>query len=381
MEPVTGIIIKPVSNGCNLHCDYCYAGARGMKGVRHMTVGTAKRIVDSVLAQSGDCPVEFIWHGGEPLLRGKDFFEEVFTYQQSRSAEWPNHHFANALQTNITLLNDNWIRFFSSHGIQLSTSLDGPQWIHDRHRGRVGGGGSYRAVVEGIQRARRAGLTVNTISVITSDSVDCPQVIYHHLQELGIPHVTFLPCYTTGPDGQPQPPTPAPGQFGHFMNEIFDLYMSDASAPKVREVEQIAAFLLGGSPDLCNYKGSCHRFICVDWNGDVYACDTSPAGSEYRFGNILRQELSDILQGNKRQLAILRTTQVEEKCGRCTYWEGCHGGCPNQRTSRGYYFCADRLLQFRHIEGRLRRLNSSLRPDTVAPVTGPADDIVYGASC
>ncbi len=147
MEPVTGIIIKPVSNGCNLCCDYCYAGARGPGGVRHMPVETAKQIIRSVLEQEGVDRVEFIWHGGEPLLRGKAFFEEIFSYQKALAAERPHPRFANAIQTNITLLNDEWIQFFSSHGIQLSTSLDGPPWIHDSHRRTPGGAGSYEAVV------------------------------------------------------------------------------------------------------------------------------------------------------------------------------------------------------------------------------------------
>lgn len=342
--------MKPASNACNIRCTYCYADSHVPSMCDLMSVDLAKKVTKEALIQA-DSNIEFIWHGGEPFLRGVAFFEEVFAYQQLMVAG--SLHLRNALQTNMTLLTDDWLVFLKKWGVQVSTSLDGPDWIHNRSRKNREGVGTHDVVTTNIRRAIEAGIQVNTISVVTDFSADYARDVYLHLAELGVKHVSFLPCYVLGKDGSPVSPTIAPGRFGHFMMEVFDIYLSNFDYPKVREFEQVFRLYTDVGVNVCNYNGTCHKFICVDANGTVFSCDTSPASAEFEFGSISDSSLESVLRGELRKKAIERTDEVHSDCRTCSFWGGCHGGCPNQRPDGKYYFCIDRKTVYSHIESHL----------------------------
>lgn len=229
MTPVTGlhdrlsgVIVKPVSNSCNLACSYCYAGACSPDSAAVMSVEFAKELVDSVLRTASGNRVEFIWHGGEPLLRGVEFYDQVFAYQ--KQAGCGRMDVVNAIQTNMTLLNQEWVDFLKAHDIPLSTSIDGPSWIHDRERKARDGGGSHETVVSKIRYAIENGIQVNTLTVVSEFSANFPKQIYQHLASLGVGHCGFLPCFRIAKDNVVAAPTIASPRFGQFMSTIFDMY-------------------------------------------------------------------------------------------------------------------------------------------------------------
>jgi uncharacterized protein len=348
---LSGVIVKPVSNTCNLACSYCYAAAGSPTPTKAMSITTAHRLIDQVMEHATSQRIEFIWHGGEPLLRGLDFYKEVIEYQRRYSGY--GIAISNAIQTNLMLIDEPWLEFCAQNKLQLSTSIDGPQWIHDKERHTRSGSGSHADVIAGINRAQQHGVQVNTLTVISSSSVDYPIEIYSHLHELGVRNCGFLPCFCLGSKGNVEAPTVSASQYGQFLCTVFDEYFKSSTLPRVREFEQIICGMFDEFVSVCSFNGSCHRFICVDHNGDVYSCDTSPLSAEYRFGNLNDSPLSDVLSGNLRLRSIQRTGDLPPCCQACDYFHFCNGGCPNQRPDGKYYFCVSRKRLFRHIEERL----------------------------
>jgi uncharacterized protein len=322
-----------------------------------MSIDLAKRMVEQVIETAVSDRVEFIWHGGEPLLRGIGFYEEVFDFQKQFISS--RLKITNAIQTNLTLLNSQWINFFKKECIQLSTSIDGPSLIHDRNRRARTGNGSHKIILDNLKNAQNSGITVNTLTVVTDESSNYAKEVYEHLSAMGIRNCGFLPCFVLDKDMNVVPPSVKQGAFGNFMRVIFDMYYNDASLPKVREFEEMLHGLFDHNMSVCNYNGSCHRFICVNSNGDVYSCDTSPLSAEYRYGNINTSGLNKVLDSKKRREAILRTNEICSNCKSCQYYKGCRGGCPNHHVAGRYYFCADRKMLYSHIEERLLNLASN----------------------
>lgn len=344
-------IIKPVGNGCNLQCDYCYVEGRLPK-IDMISINDAFRITDEVLSQDNVEQVEFLWHGGEPLLRGETFFREVFEYQKKVFRDgMPVYR--NCIQSNLTLMNDDWIRFFSEYNINVSTSLDGPKYLHNAHRKSGDGKGTYDLVVDKIRLVQNAGLHINILTVISKTNMAHACEIFENLNALNINSVGFLPCYISSSNGELKYPTLDPGDYAEFIISFFELYLKHKSSFTIREFDQMFGSILGRRPDMCNYTGSCDNFICIDNNLEVYACDKSPHSNQY-FGNLSTANLNEIL--NQREHFIRDIGVMSSECTVCEYLRYCNNGCYNLRENGKYRFCEDRkkvfcfLLEFsRHI--------------------------------
>lgn len=350
-------IIKPAGNGCNMQCDYCYAGGNINK-IHNMPVEMAKKIVDEMMSQKGikEDRIEFLWHGGEPLLRGIDFFKEVFEYQKKKYQINGTQKYINAIQSNLTLFNDEWIQFFLDYDIPVSTSLDGNKLLHNEYRKFANGKGSYDLIVNKIKHAQSAGLIVNILVVISKTNMNCAQEIFNMINNLNIHHVGFLTCFLSE-NGTLKYPSLEPGDFAKFLIPFFELYTNEPCSFTVREFEQLLSGSVRVYGGTCSFAGNCQNFICINSNGDVYACDTSPLSNEYRFGNISNQNLEEILSSPQRSKLLESYNVVPDKCLSCDYHLFCNNGCYNMRINNGQYlFCKDRKLLYEYMLGVTRQV-------------------------
>lgn len=352
---VSVAIIKPADNGCNLQCRYCYVEGQTPK-TKLMSVDTGKIIVDNLFNQQDVQYVEFLWHGGEPLLRGIPFYEEIFEYQKTVATSC-NKKYVNAFQTNLTLLDNEWLDFFKKHNITISTSLDGSQRLHDINRVTSGGIGTFGIIKDKIELAQSRGFNVNVLCVVSKTNVDFPEEVCDSFNALGINHVGFLPCYKTD-NRNIVYPSLSPGEYGSFMTRVFDLFLDKKLTFEVREFEQFFGGVIGHPQDICSFTGHCTHFICINSDGDVFSCDTSPQDDDHLFGNILKTSLQELLRSSKYTAFSCRTQQIPSSCKQCRFFTHCHNGCFNMRTNGTYRFCEDRKALYTYFEHLIRKINA-----------------------
>ena len=160
---------KPVGARCNLACSYCYylekGGMYGDGGPGMMTDDLLELFIKQYMACQTQREVLFMWHGGEPLLRPLSFYRRVVALQRKHAG---GHLVDNCIQTNGTLLTEEWCRFLKDNNWLVGVSLDGPQWMHDRHRKDNRGDGTFQKVMRGVELLDRHGVEWNAMAVSTA---------------------------------------------------------------------------------------------------------------------------------------------------------------------------------------------------------------------
>ncbi len=365
-----GVMWKTVSDDCNLACDYCYystcAGRPGPKRNRIERALLDKTIRGYMENSQGS--VGFAWQGGEPLLAGLPFFEEVVALQARHAP--PNTSIGNALQTNGTLLNEDWARFFRKYNFLIGVSLDGPKQIHDAHRNTATGKGSFDLVMRKIQHLRNHDVDFNILTVLHSGNVDRPRELMAFYAREGFRYVQFIP----GMDFQAQfPDAPArylisADQYGRFLCETFDVwYNNGAPSMSERFFDDMLSVHVGREAGLCTHGRKCSQTLVLEKNGDAFPCDFYTS-MERRLGNIGLDSLRDIVDRPAyRQFLELKGT-LPQACIRCDYLRLCFGGCPRnrvwdsgRRASGPDYFCDAYRRFFSYAEERMAMLAKKLR--------------------
>lgn len=340
------IIIKSNMN-CNLRCRYCYEFNRNGE-VYNKKVMTSKQICAFIERTARLCPdSRILWmlHGGEPLINSIDYFSD-FVSCIRRMNELYNVDFKIALQTNATLLTEEWIDALEKNIDLLSerivsVSIDGPQEINDTVRITSQGGSSFDQVLSAIERIKTSKLTYTTISVVGSHNVDKPDEIYRFIKDLGPNLCKFIPCYNYNSSGETEKFGITPIQYSEFMCRIFDLWMHDLPKHSGKDwfvIDPIATIVSNLSDIFvtwCEYrKEKCDNFICLYPDGEMWLCDTfnhdSMRGNAY-IGNIFTED------DDKLKLALSDSCNccqydkfyddTVKQCRKCDIYKYCNGGC------------------------------------------------------
>lgn len=372
-QPRASYIIK-VSGQCNLECRYCYY-YNGSSRVDRTKMDA--REIEHILRQASSLAkcIKLEWHGGEPLLIGLDTFQEIIDLQRSLARE-TGTRFRNTVQTNGTLLDEHWVGFLQENEFTIGVSLDGPQWLHDANRCYPSGRGSHADTCQGVELLQRSGMSFGALSVITRESIGHEGEIYEFFTKRGIKHIGFLPCVEFD-FGKSKPGdfkltehSLRPGDLSRFMIRLFDLWMEqDDPTVSIRELKQMLMGLLGGQPTLCTFMQTCSDHITINDNGDVGPCSNLSAknlnGPNLRFGNIWKEQLTEILDGDQRK-RFLETSTVATECNECSYFRVCGGGCAKHQFmwagnwQESNYFCNDMKQIIEHIVQSLRKNHPSL---------------------
>lgn len=347
------ILAKPVSAACNLACDYCFYRPHSVpySPPYKMTEHTLRALLQQYMPLVEAAAV--CWQGGEPLLAGVDFYQRVVQLeaQYGRAGQ----QVANAVQTNALLLDDDFARLFAAYQFAVGISLDGPEDLHDLHRGA----GTHRQVLKGVRLLQEPGVALNALCAVTKDSQGRGAAIYQFLIEQGFDYLQFIPIVEFGPQGEPLPFSVEAEGLGEFLCEVFDAWLADGvGRVTVRNFESILAHYLGAEPAECIFKKRCGDYVVVEHNGDVYPCDFY-VRPELRLGNLVSQPLDEVLRGLPKFAD--RKERLSVACQECDWLWVCNGGCPRRRQGVDY-LCAAHRRFLTHSAAGFRRLASLVRP-------------------
>ena len=348
------VMLKPAGAHCNLACKYCYYLEKNnlyQNTPRHLMSDEMLEQFTREYIEAQTMPqVLFTWHGGEPLMRSIDFYKKALALQQKYAH---GKQIDNVIQTNGTLLTDEWCEFFAQNHWLVGISIDGPQEYHDHYRVTPAGKPSWEKVMQGISLLKKHRVEWNAMAVVNAYNAEHPLEFYHFFRDNGCQYLQFTPIVerlTEHEDGRTlasladdreiplADASVTPQQWGNFLCTIFDDWVRhDVGKTFVEIFDCTLANWMGVLPGICAYSKECGHAGVMEHNGDVYSCDHF-VFPEYKLGNIRNQSLIDMLYGEKQQaFSRLKHTSLPRQCKECDMEFACHGECPKNRFEKDKY--------------------------------------------
>ncbi len=344
------ILFKPAGSLCNLGCDYCYYLDKDrLYGGREprMSLEVLESVTRAYI-EANDVPeVQFVWHGGEPLVIGLDFYRKAVDFQK-KYADGKTIH--NSIQTNGTLLSPDWAGFFRDNGFLVGLSLDGPESVHDQYRRDRGGKPTFARVMEGLRMLREHGVEFNTLTTVSKAGEGRGAEVYRFLKDAGSRYMQFLPVveFVKDRDGGGRPLISDPSDegvrpaewcvsatgFGRFMTDVFDEWVrSDVGEYYVQLFDSALSAWCGLREGVCVIGRTCSGNAVVEHNGDLYVCDHF-VYPEYRVGNVLETPIRTLMETETvKRFAYRKWTSLPRECRQCAWLPACNGECPQHRRA------------------------------------------------
>jgi uncharacterized protein len=332
------LLIKPSGAACNLACEYCFyleKTAYYPQSHFRMDEATLERVTEAYLQTNPAAEVTFGWQGGEPLLLGVDFFRTALALQRKHLR--PGQRVTNALQTNGTLITEEWAEFFKANDFLVGVSIDGPAALHDRYRHDRGGKPTHAKVVAGIQTLQQHAVEFNALVTVNRANADAPLDVYRHLTGLGIEHLQFIPIVERESPKKSKVTSWSvrPEAFGDFLCTVFQHWARhDVGRVFVQLFECALSVWMGGMPTLCVFQPTCGRALAVEHTGDLYACDHFVYPEHLR-GQTTAETMRDLVDGPAQRAFGQEKAHLPTTCKRCPVLKFCHGDCPKHRLRDG----------------------------------------------
>lgn len=408
------VIAMPSGPACNLGCEYCYylEKASLYSGDVRMSESTLETFIAQYVEAHPGREVTFTWQGGEPTLRGLDFYRKAVELQAAYAPA--ETRVVNTIQTNGTRLNDEWCQFFAEHDFLVGISIDGPRDLHDRYRRTKAGGPTFEDVMDGLGLLQHHDVSYNVLCVLNRFNSRHPRRVYEFFKDQGVEWLQFIPLVepatdddATGIDVNPQssatpgdgtdnrsidPPVeewvrervrwpidvdddyPAvlsaardapvtsrsvdPAAYGTFMRTVFDEWVrNDVGEVSVRLFDQVFEIALAGEASLCIHRETCGDQVAMEHTGDVYACDHF-VEPDFERGNVHEDHLGELVDSDaQRRFGAAKRDDLPTRCRECPVREFCHGGCPKDRHLRTpsgesglHYLCAGYRTFFQSVK-------------------------------
>lgn len=345
------LVAKPTGSACNLNCTYCYYLEK--KNLYPADTGQwmmSEKLLDKYIAQTiytaRDTVVLFSWHGGEPIMRGLDFFRNVIHLQNKYGS---GRVIENSLQTNGTLLTDEWCSFFRENNFLIGISVDGPEHCHDHYRKYRNGEGSFEKCMKGLELLLKHKVEFNTLSTVNDYNVKYPVDVYRFLKRTGTRFMQFLPVVEwikpgVKPGGLSNWPsnsaqntevtdwTVDPVDYGNFLVNIFSEWvLNDVGERFVLTFDCVLANWMNVPPPVCVSAETCGNAGAMEFNGDVYACDHY-VFPEYKLGNINEKSLLTLMDSQSQlKFGQDKYDRLPACCLECEFLKLCNGECPKNR--------------------------------------------------
>ena len=381
------VVAKPTGAACNLDCAYCFFLSKELlydDARQRMSDDVLRDYVRTFLANQPDGEVTLAWQGGEPTMRGLDFFEQAIGL--GREYARPGQRVVHTIQTNGILIDDAWAELLARESVLVGLSLDGPASMHDTYRTNRAGRGTHDQVVRAWRTLQRHGVQTNLLCTVNAANQDHGAEVYRYFtDELGATHLQLIPIveratvaqlptlekgwrsasehllYTQHGD-RVTSRSVDPAAFGRFMIEVYDRWVTrDVGRVYLQHVDAALSAVFGVHP-VCVHAPECGNALAVEYNGDVYSCDhwVEP---DWRLGNVAEQDFAELTATPRhQQFNRKKAVELTAQCRACPVRTFCNGGCPKDRfvTSRdgeaGHnYLCIGYEAFFGHI-----------RPDLVA---------------
>ena len=326
------VMLKPIGSRCNLSCRYCYylEKAKLYPQQEPLSEELLETFIQQYIEAQTMPQVLFTWHGGEPLLRPLSFYQRALELQQLYAR---GRQIDNCLQTNGTLLTDEWCEFLRENRFLVGISIDGPQIFHDAYRCH-----SFDKVMRGIQLLQQHSVEWNAMATVNHLNAGFPVEFYRFFKDIGCQYLQFTPIVERESRGQITDFSVTPEQWGRFLCGIYDEWVKeDVGQIFVQLFDATLANWAGEPPGICSMSPTCGRAAAMEANGDVYSCDHF-VFPEYRLGNIRQQSLTAMLYGERQQqFGRNKSATLPRQCRECQFLFACHGECPKNRFLKDKY--------------------------------------------
>ena len=352
-------IIRPILY-CNLNCKYCYVSEE-IKDGSSLDIDSAKKIIDRIKEYSDSKKlkyVNFLWHGGEPLLWGVKNYDAVLEYCDSL---FNNAVLAHSIQSNLTLLSEDYIDLIKKYKIQISFSIDGEKEDNDKYRVFKNGKGTYDKVLENAFWLKREGINTSAVVVGSSHNIRKILSIYDFMNQNGF-NFKVNPIVKSGNASTIYSEfCITPEEYADSMIALFDKWTNDKHAKiNLSFFSEIASNFISKKTALCSFKKNCQETFCsIGPNGDVYPCCYFYGNTLFRHGNIFQSSLQSMFESSEPKKMFDSRLENLDKCRACKYLDICYGGCPfesysfGNRPSEPTSLCTAYLKIFKHIEDYL----------------------------
>lgn len=365
------VMAKSVGAHCNLACNYCYYLEKGnlyKENPKHvMSDELLEKFVEEYINSQTTPSVLFTWHGGETFMRPLSFYKKAMELQHKYAR---GRQIDNCIQTNGTLITEEWCKFLHDNNWLVGVSIDGPQEFHDEYRKNKQGMPSFHKVMQGIRMLNKYEVEWNAMAVINDFNADYPLDFYNFFKELGCKFIQFAPIVeriTKHDDGRTLSSaldkgeladfSVTPEQWGNFLCAIFDEWVrNDVGEIFIQLFDSTLANWMGEQPGVCTMAKECGHAGVMEFNGDVYSCDHY-VFPEYKLGNIYSQTLVEMMYSERQQeFGRAKKSSLTGQCRRCKYLFACNGECPKNRFVKSVdgeegqnYLCAGYYQFFKHV--------------------------------
>ena len=364
--PDPSVLMKPSSGMCNMRCDYCFycdeMQKREQESYGFMSEETLKNVIRRTMVHA-QRQVNYAYQGGEPALRGLDFFRKTVEFQNKYNRRGIQVH--NAFQTNGSLLDEEWCRFLAENHFLVGLSVDGTKETHDACRHDKKGNGTYDVVIKAAELMDAYGVEYNILTVVTEKTAGQIEEIYKAYSRRGWNYQQYIACLDPLGEGhQKTEYAISPENYGRFLTRLFDLWYKDWQKnrqPYIRQFENYIALLMGYYPEACDQRGECGIQYVVEADGSAYPCDFYML-DEYRLGNFNENTMEEMDKRRQETGFIKRSHQLDPQCRECPYFFLCRGGCQRYRDpvegSNYYknYFCQAYKSFFEHCMDRMKNV-------------------------
>lgn len=355
------VMLKPASGSCNLKCEYCFyrslteSRAESLKGF--MSLDTAKSVIASALDFAKGSEVIFTFQGGEPLLRGLDFFKEFVDYANSSNKN--KARISYCLQTNGTLIDEEYARFFKENRFLIGVSLDGDSEIN-KYRVYPDGSDSFDDVVRGINLLKKYDVTFNILSVLTKNTALNFRKAYRFFKQNDLRYLQFIPCLKPFDESFDESIYMNNDDYEYFLKKCFNIYFNDymrGDYVSVRSFDNYMSLMKGGNAEQCGMNGFCSTQFVVEGDGSVYPCDFYCTDDWY-LGSINESSFDELYHGERAVEFLKNSFLVDDKCKSCDYFYICRGGgCKRNRLSADFCkayknFFSDCVYKMQQMKGR-----------------------------
>ena len=342
------VMLKPVGALCNLSCDYCYYLEKSKlytHNPRHvMSDELLKRFIKEYIQSQTIPQIMFTWHGGETLMRPLSFYKRAVDLQKQYGQ---GRQIDNSIQTNGTLLTDEWCEFFRDNNFLVGISIDGPQDFHDEYRKNKIGAPSFYKVMQGIKLLKKHGVQYNCMAVVNDYNADYPLEFYNFFKEIGCEFLQFAPIVermkndkssstslasANDKEADLAPFSVSPKQWGNFLCTLFDEWVrNDVGKIFIQMFDSTLANWVGEQPGVCTMAKTCGHAGVMEFNGDVYSCDHF-VFPEYKLGNIYDTPLATMMYSEEQlKFGADKFDKLPAQCKECNVLFACNGECPKNR--------------------------------------------------
>jgi len=363
MNKSLSLLIKPASGACNLRCKYCFysdvINHRENQDYGMMKEDVAQEIVKKAFDYA-DTFVNFAFQGGEPTLRGLDFYREFVGFVKKYNKNNINVGFA--IQTNGIVIDDEWAAFFAENNFLVGLSLDGYKEINDLNRVDAKGDGTFKTILNVSRILNKHNVEYNILCVVTKAVAKHGVKIYNFFKSNGFIYIQFIPCLDDfGEENGKRPFSLTAKDYGNFLINIFNLWYRDYlndDYVSIRMFDNLVMMLKGYPPESCDMRGECAKGTIIEADGSLYPCDFYVV-DEWKIGNVMNESFEELISNPQMDKFVQISRNINPECKTCEYYMLCRGGCKRHKEHSinddvlSNIFCESYKMFYKHAYDKL----------------------------